>query len=198
MKQRPTRKGKDAEVMGQDSFFAIQKEWQALYERLVRLARFEVQQWTRPIPFNEPDTDLAIGYSKNPLEPLTIEYRKRKIKLTEKPYILFRYINDLYWTEGQAEFEFAELSLLLKEDELGMRNHAITSLIRRVNTALEKIRAPFTLKYKKEVLYIRSREEVSEQRELDLTAGEEKANRRGQNIDPSRKNATRGNVASHV
>ena len=196
MKQRPTRKGKDAEVMGKDSFFAIQKEWQALYERLLFLAKLEAR-WVHPIEPNEPDTDITVGYSKNPLEPLTIEYRKRKVELTKKLYILFRYINDLYQTEGKSTFEFSDLSLVLTGDECKMSDRAIESLIYRLTVFLEKIRAPFILAFQLEVLYIREKP-LSEQQNLDLAAGEEKANRRGQNIAPSRKNATRGNVASHV
>jgi len=109
----------------------------------------------RPVEPDEPDTEIAVGYSKNGLEPLTIVYRNRKVKLTEKPYILFRYINDLYRTEEQTAFDFAELSIVLSNgDELGMSSRAIESLIHRVNISLLEILAPIEISYRKEIAYV--------------------------------------------
>ena len=96
-----------------DSFYTIQKDWFALYERLLSLTMLEVTQGNkiiRPVEPDEPDTEVEVGYSKNALEPLTIVYRNRKVELTKTLYILFRYVNDLYRTEGQTEFDFADLS----------------------------------------------------------------------------------------
>jgi len=247
MKQRPTRKGKDAEVMGQDSLFAIQRDLYILYNRLASLTGGNIVapeplnqsvpvatvdtcvEKTRkyaqvssgngvksatPVkrgrPFNPPalsfiepddpdagDTETAIRYSR--LDPLSLVYRNRKVKLTPSTCRLFRYIYDLYQSEGQTVFPFADISEGLTGDDCGLSTRNIDTMKRRLAVSLEKFRpSPLILTVAKEVLYIRSREEVSEQRELDLAAGEEKVNRRGQNIAPSCLNATRGNVASHV
>ena len=109
----------------------------------------------RPVEPDEPDTNIEVGYSMNALERHTLEYRDRKVKLTEKPYILFRYINDLHRTGVKTEFDFAELSAVLSGgDELQMSSHAIESLIHRVNTALLEILSPIEIRYKKEIAYI--------------------------------------------
>ena len=175
MKQHLCSKSKDAQIIS-DSFFAIQKDWQALYERLVALARFEARRdsMVRPVAPDEPDTEYEVGYSLNALEPLTIVYHNRKVKLTEKPYLLFRYVYDLYRTEEQTEFEFAELSAVITGNESGMKKLAIWKLIRKLTIALEKIKAPIVLYSSREVLYVGERESISEQQELDLMAGEEK------------------------
>ena len=175
MKQHLCSKSKDAQIIS-DSFFAIQKDWQALYERLVALARLEARRdcLVRPVAPDESDTEYEIGYSTNVLEPLTIVYRNRKVKLTEKPYLLFRYVYDLYRTEEQTEFEFSELSAALTGNENEISIVAIKHSIRMLATALEKIKSPIVLYSRKETLYIMERESISEQQELDFRAGEEK------------------------
>ena len=65
-------------------------------------------------------------------EPLTVVYQGRRVKFTEKPYILFRYVNDMYRAEGQTEFDFAELSFALTGDEIALSESAIRHLIRHV------------------------------------------------------------------
>ena len=108
----------------------------------------------RPVEPDEPDTKIEVGYSKNALEPLVIEFQGRKVKLTDSIYPLFRYINDLYRAEGKTEFEFSELSEVLTGDECDLSRSAIISLIRRLALFLEKIRSPLILTCKKEVLYV--------------------------------------------
>jgi len=132
-----------------------------------------------PVEPDEPDTEVEVGYSRNALEPLTLVFQGRKGKLTEKPYILFRYVYDLYRAEEQTEFDFAELSAALTGDECGMSQCAVATLIKRLAEALEKLKTPILLKYNREVLYIRERATVSQQQEFDLTAGPEERNVRG-------------------
>jgi len=128
-----------------------------------------------PLFADAPDSEIEIGYSKNALEPLTLVFRDRKVNLTKTLYVLFRYVYDLYRSEGQTEFDFAELSEVLKGDDLEMRSTAIGHTIRRLAEHLEKIRSPILLTYRKERLYVRE----SAQGRLDLAAGEDKANVRG-------------------
>jgi len=109
----------------------------------------------RPAEPDEPDTEIEVGYSRNALEPLTLVFRERKIELTKSEFILFRYVNDMYRSEGQEEFDFAELSMVLTMDELGLSSNAIGKIIRQVELALKKIVAPITLFYNREVLYIK-------------------------------------------
>ena len=109
----------------------------------------------RPVAPDEPDTDVEVGYSQNALEPLTLEYRGRKVELTKSEFILFRYVNDLYRSEGQTEFEFLELSEILTGDEFGLSSNAIGKLIRQVAIALANMVAPITLYASMEVLYIK-------------------------------------------
>ena len=108
----------------------------------------------RPVEPDEPDTDVEVGYSRNALEPLVIEFRGKKVKLTDSTYPLFRYVNDLNRAEGQEEFEFAELSEVLTGTEGGKSNAAIGKLVRRIAKALAKIAAPIVLSYNREVLYV--------------------------------------------
>ena len=114
-----------------------------------------VREILRPVEPDEPDTEIDVGYSKNPLEPLTIEHRKRKVELTKTLYILFRYINDLYLAEEQTEFEFLELSEFLRRNGYKSGRRAIESSIRRIALALSKIIAPITLVYNREVVHVR-------------------------------------------
>ena len=85
-----------------------------------------------PVTPNEPDTEIEVGYSHDSLEPLTVEYRNRKIELTKTLYILFRYVNDLYRTEGKTAFDFAELSEVLTGDDCSKSKNALELLIRRI------------------------------------------------------------------
>jgi hypothetical protein len=132
-----------------------------------------------PVEPDEPDTEVEVGYSRNALEPLTLVFQGRKVKLTEKPYCLFRYVYDLYRSEGQTEFDFAELSEALTGDDCEMSKNAIETIIRRITVALKKLKAPILLTYNREVLYIREKATVSQQQEFDLTAGPEERNVRG-------------------
>jgi hypothetical protein len=108
----------------------------------------------RPVEPDEPDTNVEVGYSRNTLEPLTVVYRNRKVTLTKTPYIMFRYVNDLYRTEGRTEFEFAELSEAVTGDEFTKGDAALEHTIRRLSTYLARIIPPFSLTYRKEILYI--------------------------------------------
>ena len=108
----------------------------------------------RPVDPDEPDTEVEVGYSRNRQEPLTIAFRNRKTELTLSTHQLFTYVNDINRTEGQAEFEFAELSDVLSGSYCGKSKTAIETLIRRINIALEEIQAPIWLKYNREVLYV--------------------------------------------
>jgi len=115
----------------------------------------EVREIFRPAEPDEPDTNIEVGYSRNALERHTLIYRDCKVKLTEKPYILFRYIYDLHRAGIQTEFDFAELSAVLADgDELRMSSRAIESLIHRVNSFLLEILSPIKIAYQKEVAYI--------------------------------------------
>ena len=108
----------------------------------------------RPVDTDEPNSDIEVGYSKNALEPLTIEFCGRRIEFTVSTYRLFRYVNDLYRMEGQTEFEFAELSEVLTGRESGKSKIAIGKLVRNIAAALVKIGAPIFVTYNREVLYI--------------------------------------------
>ena len=108
----------------------------------------------RPVEPGEPDTEIEVGYSKNPLEPLTIEHRKRKVELTKTLYILFRYVNDLYRAKQRTEFEFEELSDVLSGDQCGVSAVALGHSIRRLAEFLEKILPPFLLNYRNKTLYV--------------------------------------------
>ena len=227
MKQRPTRKGKDAEVMGQDSLFAIQRDLFALNDRLtsliggsivtpeIRTAVNAVDPPATPVkttesskrgrkpkqkpkrketpsalPFIEPndvDTgdEITIRYSQS--DPLSLVLGTRKVKLTMTTFRLFRYFYNLYQSERQTAFTFADISEGLTGDDCGLSTRNIDTLKRRLAVSLEKFRpSPLILTIAKEVLYIRNRKEVSAQQELDLTAGEEKANRRGRRVSVGR------------
>ena len=128
-----------------------------------------------PVFADAPDTETEIGYSRNLLDPTTLVFKDRKVELTLSEYRLFRYAYDLYRTEGQTEFDFAELSYALSGDELAMSSSAISMLIRRLAKTLADLSPPITFKYNVEILYIRE----SAQGSLDLAAGEDKANVRG-------------------
>jgi len=108
----------------------------------------------RPVEPDEPDIEAEVGYSRNALEPLTLVFRNKKVELTKSAFILFRYVNDLYRTEGQEGFEFSELSEVLAGNEFGKSKSAIESLIRRINICLVKIRAPVSLNFYRETVYI--------------------------------------------
>jgi len=70
---------------------------------------------------------------------------------------MFRYINDLYRTEEQTEFEFAEISMFLTGNEDTMGKVAIGKLLHRINQSLSEIHAPFSLKQCKEKVCIISK-----------------------------------------
>ena len=108
----------------------------------------------RPVAPDEPDTDVEVGYSKNALEPLTLVFRERKIELTKLAFILFRYVNDLYRSEGQEEFDFAEIAEVLTGDDCGKSTAAIGKLVRKIATALAKLVSPISIKYERETLYV--------------------------------------------
>ena len=108
----------------------------------------------RPVAPNEPDTESEVGYSRNALEPLTLVFRNKRVKLTEKPYCLFRYVYDLYRAEGQTEFGFGELSEVLTGDDFKMGKAALATLIRRIAVLLSKILSPISLTYNRETLYV--------------------------------------------
>jgi hypothetical protein len=139
---------------------SIARERNTLYERLFALSTQELEGLTvckeilRPVCPDEPDTDIEVGYSKNALEPTTIEYQGRKTALSLTVYRLFRYINDLHRVEEQTEFEFAELSEALTGDELGKESDTIVRLIKEIRKGLKKIGAPFTLPCQRETLRI--------------------------------------------
>jgi hypothetical protein len=125
------------------------------------------------------DAETEIGYSRHPLEPLTVVYQNRKVELAPAVYKLFRYVYDLYRTESIDRFDFCDISEAMTGDECEMGRDIITSLVRRINILIRKINSPITVRIKREVLYIRETASLSEQGKLDLAAGEEKANVRG-------------------
>ena len=110
----------------------------------------------RPVAPDEPDTEAEVGNSKNALEPLTLVFREKKVELTKSAFILFRYVNDLYRTEGQEEFDFSELAEILAGDECGKSRAAIGKLVRQIATGLAKIAAPVSVTYKRERLYVQN------------------------------------------
>ena len=108
----------------------------------------------RPVAPDEPDTEVEVGYSKNALEPLTLVFREKKADLTKSAFILFRYVYDLYRTEGQMAFDFAELSEVLTGSDCGKSKNALGKLVRRIALALAKIVSPISLTYERERLYV--------------------------------------------
>jgi len=95
-------------------------------------------------------------------------------KLTKTTFTLFRYVNDLYWTEDKTVFDFAELSEVLTGDEFGKSSTALATLIRKLASYLKRISPPIMLTHRREVLYILGTESLSRQQELALSTGEEK------------------------
>ncbi len=63
----------------------------------------------RPIEPDEPDPETEVAYSRNALEPLTLVFKERKVKLTESLYILFRYIYDFTARRGKMSSSFWKL-----------------------------------------------------------------------------------------
>jgi hypothetical protein len=123
----------------------------------------------RPVIPDEPDSETEIGYSQNALEPLTLVFRNVKVELTKSAYILFRYIYDLYRTEGRIEFDFAELSEILTGDDCGKSKNAIETIVRRLAESLEKILPPFSLIFRQERLYIKKTSKLTEKSTSFLT-----------------------------
>jgi hypothetical protein len=110
----------------------------------------------RPVEPDEPNTEVEVGYSRNALEPTTIEYKSRKTELTVSEYRLFRYVNDRHRLEEQSEFDFAELSEALTGDECAMTQNAIGAIIRRLVKAMSDLSPPITLSIVKETLHVNS------------------------------------------
>ncbi len=108
----------------------------------------------RPIAPDEPDPETEVAYSRNALEPLTIVFKERKVKLTESLYVLFRYVYDLYRAEGQTEFEFLEIAEAIKGDDAAMSSSSIKKNIDRLRESLVKLNAPIDLTYRNEVIYV--------------------------------------------
>ena len=108
----------------------------------------------RPIIPDEPDTEVEVGYSKNALEPLTIEFGGRRIELSLSDYKMFRYVYDLYRAEGREEFDFEELSEVLTGDGCGKSGNALGKQVRQIATALAKIVSPISVIYERETVYV--------------------------------------------
>ncbi len=114
----------------------------------------QVRPVFRPIEPDEPDPETEVAYSRNALEPLTLVFKERKVKLTESLYILFRYVYDLYRSEGKNEFEFLEIAEAIKGDDVGMTKDSIENCVKRLRGLLVKLNAPIDVTFKKEVIYI--------------------------------------------
>jgi len=114
-----------------------------------------IREILRPVCPEEPDSEVEVAYSKSALRPLTLVYRGKEVTLTLTPYLLFRYAYDLYRSEGQTEFTYAELSEAVTGDELALSKYALDALVRRLHEPLKSIDAPFTVAYLDEEMYIR-------------------------------------------
>jgi hypothetical protein len=63
-----------------------------------------------PVRPDDPDPENEVAYSQDPLRPLMLTHKGREAVLTDKLYTLFRYVYDIYRTEGTEEFPFAEIA----------------------------------------------------------------------------------------
>ena len=115
----------------------------------------------RPVETSEPDTEHEVGYSRDIRKPFTLVFQGCEAKLTETPFTMFRYINDLHRTQEQAEFEIAEISVFLTGKEGKMGRDAIGKLIRKINAALMKIHAPILLTYQLDKVYVHASQGVT-------------------------------------
>ena len=121
------------------------------------LVHFEPENIAKRVLYpvdDEPNTELEVGYSKEIGEHFVIVFQARKAILTEKPFVLFRHINDLHRKIGQEEFEFIELLGFLRSVGFPMSENAIKHSVRQIKDALSEIFAPFSLTCRHEKVYI--------------------------------------------
>ncbi|MDR0328796.1 MAG: hypothetical protein LBI05_10920 [Planctomycetaceae bacterium] len=113
------------------------------------------REFLGPVPSDEPDAEVEVGYSKDRKKPLHLVFKNREVKLTETVFRLFVYVYEPYRKAGQTEFEFAEISEALTGDDCKMSRRAIETSTYRLAGCLSNILAPFTVNFRKETLFIR-------------------------------------------
>ena len=103
---------------------------------------------------SEPSIEYEVGYSREIGEHFAIVFQNRKAKLTEKPFVVFRHINDLHRTMDQTEFDLLDLLGFLNAIGFPMSNAAVKHSVRRINNALAEIFAPISLTYRLETICV--------------------------------------------
>jgi hypothetical protein len=68
--------------------------------------------------------------------------------------MMFRYCYDLYRTEEQTAFDYAEISEVLTGDECKMTASAIGTQIRRLQKVMKELSPPISLTIERETLQI--------------------------------------------
>jgi len=94
-----------------------------------------------------------VGYVLE-MEP-TMPIKSDSVSRNRKVDILFRYVHDLYQTEGKTAFGFSELSEALTGDDCKMSKNALAKLIRRISDSLARTGSPLSLAYNREILYLK-------------------------------------------
>jgi len=94
-----------------------------------------------------------IGYivECEPETPIKPDFVSRNRKVDR----LFRYVNNLYQTEGKTAFDFAELSEAITGNDCKMSKNALAKLIRRISMSLAVAGSPLSLTYNREILYVK-------------------------------------------
>lgn len=97
------------------------------------------------IEADEPDPETEVSYSNNIFEPNTLIFRGKKEKLSEIPFIFFRYLYTLHRVKGQTEFAYTDIIIAFRKHKILMTDESIESHVKRLRAKLKRMDAPISV-----------------------------------------------------